>query len=476
MTDLIQMFIAALLASKVVTPEKAAEIEETFAGRSGGTVSQFIGGAMTGNLQDIAYGDLVFVDSAAAGGTTYPAGTRRYPCATLLEARTVAVAQGLNKICLLPAAAAYTLDADMENYTFVGGNFEITGGNAVELDVNGFSIDGSRFIDVVVYGDAFVTTANQIMVDGGTYGMSTNEIDAYIRNAHIQANATILPTNNTTILNSIISGNRALPTIFDLTALTGAAFIVSDCKGFLTLTNVADAAARVYIVGGAGRVTIGATNTAGQIYIIGGDWEVDDAAAGAVTITITSTIEYLETLATRLSAARAGYIDELAAANIPADVDGLKTSRDRTRCSLRPVGSALIEEVSITDGATDTALGSIVVNTIPNGATPTFAQLIFVYGAIENTAAGVNKLAGAQDIQIQKGAGAWADAIAFPDDFFTLAGATREGGGVIFGTINLSGTVTGNDTYNIQWDEAVADADFLLFNNVQVLLYIEYSI
>jgi hypothetical protein len=154
----------------------------------------------------------------------------------------------------------------------------------------------------------------------------------------------------------------------------------------------------------------------------------------------------------------------------------LSELHDKSRQKLSPVASAIIEEISVVNVAADIALGSIVVNTIPAGATPTFVQLIFVCRVIENTNVAANKLNGAQDIQIQKGAGAWADAINFVDNAFGIAASTREGGLAVYGTINLAATVTGNDTYNIQWDEASSDVDALNFNDCQLLLYIEYSI
>jgi hypothetical protein len=59
---------------------------------------------------------------------------------------------------------------------------------------------------------------------------------------------------------------------------------------------------------------------------------------------------------------------------------------------------------------------------------------------------------------------------------FGLAASTREDGDVIIGAIDVSATVDGNDTYNVQWDEALADADGINFNDAQVGLRIWYSV
>lgn len=135
------------------------------------------------------------------------------------------------------------------------------------------------------------------------------------------------------------------------------------------------------------------------------------------------------------------------------------------------------EEVSVPAVAADQALPDIVVAGIPTGATVVRAVLMFKARMIENTNAAANKLNGAQDIQLRTDApGAWVDAINFLDDMFGINGTTREGGDVIIGDIDLSATVIGNDTYNTQWDEAIADLASLNFNDVQVGLRVWYRV
>lgn len=132
------------------------------------------------------------------------------------------------------------------------------------------------------------------------------------------------------------------------------------------------------------------------------------------------------------------------------------------------------EEVAITQAAADQALPDIVV-ALPSGATVVKAVLIFKFRIVENTNAAVNKLNGAQEIQIRDDTpSAWLDAINFVDDMFSLAASTREGGDVIIGDIDVKATVDGDDTYNVQWDQATADQDNLQFNDVQVGLRIWY--
>ena len=134
------------------------------------------------------------------------------------------------------------------------------------------------------------------------------------------------------------------------------------------------------------------------------------------------------------------------------------------------------EEVSIPAAAADQALPDIVV-TLPNGARVTRAIVMFKYRIVDNINAGANALAGAQEIQIRDDTpSAWIDAINFVDNQFTLAASTRESGDVSIGLIDVSGTVDGSDTYNLQWDEAVADLASINFNDIQVGLRIWYTV
>jgi len=135
------------------------------------------------------------------------------------------------------------------------------------------------------------------------------------------------------------------------------------------------------------------------------------------------------------------------------------------------------EEVSVPAAAADQSLPDVTVAGLPTGAIVVRAIAVFKFRMIENTNAGANKLSGAQEIQVRDDTpGAWADCINFVDDQFGIAGSTREGGDVILGAIDVSSTVDGNDTYNFQWDEAVADLAALNFNDVQTGIRVWYRL
>lgn len=151
-------------------------------------------------------------------------------------------------------------------------------------------------------------------------------------------------------------------------------------------------------------------------------------------------------------------------------------SRDRQRGWLK-FASPCREEVSLTNVAGDKALPTITVAGLPAGATVTRAIASFIWTSRENTNAGANKLNGAQDIQIRVDTpGAWTDCINLLDDQFGTAATSLGGGGIVVGQIDVSAVVTGNDGYEFQWDEGVADLANLNFNDVQIILEIWYSI
>ena len=68
------------------------------------------------------------------------------------------------------------------------------------------------------------------------------------------------------------------------------------------------------------------------------------------------------------------------------------------------------------------------------------------------------------------------DAINFVDTQFTLAETTREGGDVVIGLIDISGTVSANGAYAFHWDLAKAIQTGINFNDIQMGIRIWYSV
>jgi hypothetical protein len=142
----------------------------------------------------------------------------------------------------------------------------------------------------------------------------------------------------------------------------------------------------------------------------------------------------------------------------------------RQACSL-DFWSASVETFTIPAVAADTALPNVTV-VLPAGAVLVRVIAMFKYRKVSAVAA--SALTGAQDIQVRTDApGAWADCINLVDNQWTLAAADIEGGDVLIGNIDVKATVIGDDIYNFQLDEAVADSA-LVFTGVQVGLRVWY--
>lgn len=134
------------------------------------------------------------------------------------------------------------------------------------------------------------------------------------------------------------------------------------------------------------------------------------------------------------------------------------------------------EEVAIPAAAADQALPDVVV-TLPEGALPVHVYAFFTYRIVHNDNAAANALAGGQHIQVRDDTpGTWRNAISLVDNMFTLAANARESGGVLFGDHDIVIEVDGDDTYEFQWDEAVADLATLRINEVQTGLRIYYVV
>lgn len=163
---------------------------------------------------------------------------------------------------------------------------------------------------------------------------------------------------------------------------------------------------------------------------------------------------------TRLTAARAGYLD----------------SFPRILCAMDfwsiPQIAVVLPAV-----AANQALPDVVVAALPTGAVVVRATAIFKYRCLQNAGL-ANALNGGQHIQIQKGgAGGYADAVSMVTGQFVVAAAAVDApGDVVQGNINVVAKVSGNDTYNFQWTNANANVAGLTFTDCQMGIRIWYSV
>lgn len=190
------------------------------------------------------------------------------------------------------------------------------------------------------------------------------------------------------------------------------------------------------------------------------DARLGSPAGASISADLLTIDNFVDDLETRLTAARAGYFDRL-----------------QGYVNKTTFWSNSQEEVAITGGAGDVNLPDVVLPNITG--TIVRVYVAFKFRMVENTNAGANKLNGAQSIRIKASGGAWGTddvaAIDFVDDQFSIAASTREGGDVLIGDNEVSSEVTAfNDTYNIRWEDGVADLANLNFNDVQAGLIVEW--
>jgi len=200
------------------------------------------------------------------------------------------------------------------------------------------------------------------------------------------------------------------------------------------------------------------------------------------TFTATSGVFAMDTAFT----AATGLVTYNILANqVPASVALIKTQTDKTpKLISKPVAfwSDPQLALTVTTPAGTLTMPSVVVAGLPAGAIVTHAKAIVMSRVIMNDSVATNYLDGAtvavtsQVIQIKKGGGAWVDAITFLNTQLSIAGTTREGGPVLACSIDLSGTITGNDTYSFQWLLAKALAADLYLQGVHVLIQLDYTV
>ena len=167
----------------------------------------------------------------------------------------------------------------------------------------------------------------------------------------------------------------------------------------------------------------------------------------------------------------------LAMKALPAEVAAIEAKLDKTLFCM-DFWSAPLEGVTLTDIAapgTDVALPDVEVD-LPAGATVVRAVAMFKFRMLDNPGA-ANALQGDQYIGVQKGgAGGYANAIFLDDNMFGIAEATREGGDVVVGNLNVVAKVDGDATYNLQWTASLVDVANLKFCDVQTGIRVWYSV
>lgn len=213
----------------------------------------------------------------------------------------------------------------------------------------------------------------------------------------------------------------------------------------------------------------------------------DEAKSGHVTSeTFGKIVQDVQTRIGVPDVSLKGDHDDIKGSGFTGGVDDLKTIRANAQSGYGDVVARLNRKVSMMTfwsdvddvidlpaTAADTSLPNVVVEGLPSGVTLIRIVVIIKIRVIENTSAsGANAIQGAQNIRVKKSTGTWGvddvAAINLADNMWTVAASTREGGDVVVGDNDVKSEVDGNATYNLRFEDADVDYDYLRLNDVQV--------
>ena len=146
--------------------------------------------------------------------------------------------------------------------------------------------------------------------------------------------------------------------------------------------------------------------------------------------------------------------------------------------------SQVQQEIQLTATPQTKTLPGVTLDGLPDGAIINKASAMLKFRILENTNAAENGLDGAtmpdtsQVIQVADDTpGTYYDAINFVNSQLTIPATTRDGGDVLIGSINISGSgkVDKNDGYLFRWLLAKAKQNNLHLHDVQVGLRVWFA-
>lgn len=130
----------------------------------------------------------------------------------------------------------------------------------------------------------------------------------------------------------------------------------------------------------------------------------------------------------------------------------------------------------ITGGSSDVNLPPVTIPNETDIGTIVKVLCMLEFRKIDNSDAGSNAINGAADVQVKKGAGAFADCINIVDNTMQTDGSAESGGDVIWGIIDIKGTIDAkNATYSFKFDDIQADAANLTIHDVQMFIKVYFT-
>lgn len=471
------------------------------------------------NNRDINFNDgIVWIDAAfGSSGTDYPKGTAVHPVDNLADALTIASSRNIRHLHML---GSFTLSDSISGYTVYGEYLN------TDIDLNSKSVGGTVFHMCDLWGtvNGSITCFNCSISDvtdlSGRFKRCTLSSDIYIKSSSYFEDC-------------YFRGNAYC----DFSGISGGLYIFSRVSGVMALANLTHPTAYIAIFADGLKLSINSNCTAGVIEIYGSAQVIDNSGAGCTvniysieqhdTYGLSAIKELVDDLETRLTAARAGYLDELAAANIPADIDTLLARLTAIRAGYldeldfdldarlgTPAGGSIAADIATIDSivdelkadsvyhmtfwsdvqptviipavAADLDFPDVVVADLPSGITIIRAVAILKYAQKEDTSGSANAINGVnKGIRVKKSTGAWGTddvmAIDIPDNTMLTAASTKEGGDAIEGNNDISGEVDGNATYNFRseqtnrGDAIVADGANLILRDVQIGIKVYFT-
>ena len=180
----------------------------------------------------------------------------------------------------------------------------------------------------------------------------------------------------------------------------------------------------------------------------------------------------LSVLESRLTAARAGYLDAL--------------NRDRPSMLFPSVLPKAIIAVPAVGNVADLDFPDIIVAGLPGGITIARADLVLIIGALLDTSTAENQIAAAdKKLRIKLSTGAWGTddmvALTFVQNSLQVDASAYRGGTVLFGAIDVKTKVTADGTYNLRSeqtersDAVIATGDTLELLDVSAVIRVWFN-
>jgi len=180
----------------------------------------------------------------------------------------------------------------------------------------------------------------------------------------------------------------------------------------------------------------------------------------------------LSVLESRLTAARAGYLDAL--------------NRDRPSMLFPSVLPKAIIAVPAVGNVADLDFPDVVITGLPSGITIARADLVLIIGALLDTSTAENQIAAAdKKLRIKLSTGAWGTddmvALTFVQNSLQVDASAYRGGTVLFGAIDVKTKVTADGTYNLRSeqtersDAVIATGDTLELLDVSAVIRVWFN-